>query len=201
MNFSSRLHRGGTSRRAAALPGCVFWALLLNAHLPALLCLPCLSPRPTISKPWQTLSTTFAADLAGNERQKNATARPRCVLFPKTLQARAAMSSCPPPSACCIITILTILPLIPTAGESDIDQLYIIQRMLGPITPEHQHIFVRNPRFTGLKFPDMSRPETLERKYAGKMGAEALSFLKATLTMEPGGRITCPQVRVVGLGG
>lgn len=66
--------------------------------------------------------------------------------------------------------------------------------MLGPITAEHQHIFVRNPRFTGLKFPDMSRPETLDRKYGGKMDPQALSFLKATLAMEPAARLSCPQV-------
>ena len=54
-------------------------------------------------------------------------------------------------------------PLFP--GESDIDQLYIIQRSLGPLTPGQNDSFLRNPRFTGLKFPDMSKPEGLDRKY------------------------------------
>ena len=40
-------------------------------------------------------------------------------------------------------------PLFP--GESEIDQLYIIQRMLGPLTAEQNDLFLRNPRFVGLK--------------------------------------------------
>jgi len=37
-------------------------------------------------------------------------------------------------------------PLFP--GESDIDQLYIIQRSLGPLTPDQNDVFLRNPRFS-----------------------------------------------------
>ena len=36
-------------------------------------------------------------------------------------------------------------------------------------------------RFLGLKFPDMSRPETLEKRYVGKLTKKALSFMKALL--------------------
>ena len=35
-------------------------------------------------------------------------------------------------------------PLFP--GESDIDQLYIIQRLVGSLTEEQQQLFLRNPR-------------------------------------------------------
>ncbi|KAH8060117.1 cyclin-dependent protein serine/threonine kinase [Aureococcus anophagefferens] len=77
-------------------------------------------------------------------------------------------------------------PLFP--GESEIDQLYIIQRMLGPLTPEQDELFLRNPRFVGLKFPDMSRPETLQKKYVGKLSKRSLNFLKSLLQMEPGDR-------------
>ena len=45
----------------------------------------------------------------------------------------------------------------------------MIQKVLGPLTPEQMEMFLRNPRFLGLKFPDMSRPETLEKRYARKM--------------------------------
>jgi cyclin-dependent kinase-like len=70
------------------------------------------------------------------------------------------------------------MPLFP--GESDIDQLYIVQRLLGPLCRVHDKLFLRNPRFAGLKFSDMSHPETLERKYAGSrtLKGEALAFLK-----------------------
>ncbi len=51
-------------------------------------------------------------------------------------------------------------PIFP--GESEIDQLYIIQKVLGPLTPQQMDMFLRNPRFLGFKFPDMSNPETLQ---------------------------------------
>jgi cyclin-dependent kinase-like len=39
-------------------------------------------------------------------------------------------------------------------------------------------MFLRNPRFLGLKFPDMSRPETLQRKYVGKLTKRGFLFMK-----------------------
>jgi cyclin-dependent kinase-like len=79
-------------------------------------------------------------------------------------------------------------PLFP--GESDIDQLYIIQRQLGGLTQSQMDMFLRNPRFAGLKFPDMSRPETIEAKYGNKLTGHALSFMKALLRIDPAERLT-----------
>lgn len=42
-----------------------------------------------------------------------------------------------------------------------------------------------NPRFAGLKFPDMSRPETLQKKYVGKLSKRALTIMRSLLSMEP----------------
>ena len=42
-------------------------------------------------------------------------------------------------------------PLFP--GESEIDQLYIIQKVMGPLTPQQMNMFLRNPRFLGFAFP------------------------------------------------
>jgi cyclin-dependent kinase-like len=67
-------------------------------------------------------------------------------------------------------------PLFP--GESEIDQLYVIQKVMGPLTSEQNEMFLRNPRFLGLKFPDMTRPETLEKRYSGIMAKKELSFMK-----------------------
>ena len=78
-------------------------------------------------------------------------------------------------------------PLFP--GESEIDQLYVIQKVMGPLTPEQTEMFLRNPRFLGLKFPDMSRPETLEKRYVGKLTKKALSFMKGLLIMDPSKRL------------
>ena len=79
-------------------------------------------------------------------------------------------------------------PLFP--GESEVDQLYIVQKVIGPLTPEHLELFMANPRFAGLKFPDMSKPETLQKKYVGKLSKRALSFMKGVLAMEPTERTT-----------
>ena len=51
--------------------------------------------------------------------------------------------------------------------------------MLGPLTPEQQDMFMRNQRFVGLKFPDMSRPETLMKRYVGKLLKPAMNFMKS----------------------
>jgi hypothetical protein len=37
-------------------------------------------------------------------------------------------------------------------------------QVMGPLTSEQNEMFLRNPRFLGLKFPDMTRPETLEKR-------------------------------------
>lgn len=48
----------------------------------------------------------------------------------------------------------------------------------GALSRDQHELFLRNPRFSGLKFPNMSRPETLERKYGGKLHPDALSFIR-----------------------
>mgnify|MGYP003385787005 CR=1 FL=1 len=74
-------------------------------------------------------------------------------------------------------------PIFP--GESEVDQLYIVQKVLGALTPDHMELFMNNPRFAGLRFPDMRAPETLQKKYVGKLAKRALSFMKSCLAMEP----------------
>ncbi len=49
---------------------------------------------------------------------------------------------------------------------------------MGALTSEQNEMFLRNPRFLGLKFPDMTRPETLEKRYSGIMAKKELSFMK-----------------------
>lgn len=82
-------------------------------------------------------------------------------------------------------------PIFP--GDSEVDQLYVIQKLIGPLTPEHQEMFMLNPRFAGLKFPDMNRPETLQKKYVGKLSKRAFSIMKDLLSMEPRERPTSEQ--------
>jgi cyclin-dependent kinase-like len=112
---------------------------------------------------------------------------------------------------CIMGELLDGQPMFP--GESEIDQLYIIQKVpypvavlrparltrraaqvLGPLTGEQHEAFLKNPRFLGLKFPDMTRPETLERKYAGKASKKALALMKGLLAMDPAGRLSGHEI-------
>ena len=38
-------------------------------------------------------------------------------------------------------------PLFP--GESEVDQLYIVQKIIGSLTPDHLELFMANTRFAG----------------------------------------------------
>ncbi|CDW72938.1 protein kinase domain containing protein [Stylonychia lemnae] len=82
-------------------------------------------------------------------------------------------------------------PMFP--GESEIDQLYLIQKVVGPLTLEQQECFNKNPRFIGLKFPEILKPETLEKKYTGKLSNNALSLMIGLLKMDPADRLTGEQ--------
>jgi cyclin-dependent kinase-like len=42
----------------------------------------------------------------------------------------------------------------------------------------------------GFKFPEISKPETIEKKYVGKMSSKALSLMSGMLQMELGKRLT-----------
>ncbi|GIQ89182.1 hypothetical protein KIPB_011589, partial [Kipferlia bialata] len=92
---------------------------------------------------------------------------------------------------CILGELLDGQPMFP--GESEIDQLYIVQKVQGPLTRKQMERFLRNPRFVGIKFPDVSRPETLERRYYGKASRHALSIMKAMLQMDPELRPTPAQ--------
>lgn len=93
---------------------------------------------------------------------------------------------------CIMSELIEGQPLFP--GESDIDQLYIIQRLLGPLIPQHQQMFMTNARFAGLKFPEQLHADTLEKRFAHlNIEENALSFLKWTLRMNPQHRPTCEQ--------
>jgi cyclin-dependent kinase-like len=54
------------------------------------------------------------------------------------------------------------------------DQLYLIQKVLGPLTREQMESFNKNPRFVGLKFPEITKPETLEKRYMTSLSKKAL---------------------------
>ena len=48
-----------------------------------------------------------------------------------------------------------------------------------------------------MKFHNISRPETLEKRYIGKMSKKSMSFLKLLLEMDPSKRATTQESMVV----
>uniref|UniRef100_UPI00398F806B cyclin-dependent kinase-like 5 isoform X1 n=1 Tax=Pristiophorus japonicus TaxID=55135 RepID=UPI00398F806B len=82
-------------------------------------------------------------------------------------------------------------PLFP--GESEIDQLYTIQRVLGPLPPEQMKLFYSNPRFHGLRFPAVNHPQTLERRYLGVISGVMLDLMKNLLKLNPSERYLTEQ--------
>lgn len=79
-------------------------------------------------------------------------------------------------------------PLFP--GESEIDQLFCIQKVVGKLPQALKEKFDENPRFVGCKFPEIAKPETIEKKYVGKMSSKALSLMNGMLNMEHEKRLT-----------
>lgn len=41
-----------------------------------------------------------------------------------------------------------------------------------------------------MKFPEVPKPETIERRYLGKLPRKAIGFVKALLKMDPKERLT-----------
>jgi cyclin-dependent kinase-like len=44
-----------------------------------------------------------------------------------------------------------------------------------------------------MKFPPIEKPETIERRYLGKLSIKALGFMKSMLKMDPKSRITIEE--------
>jgi cyclin-dependent kinase-like len=74
-------------------------------------------------------------------------------------------------------------PLFP--GDNELDQLAVIQKVLGKLPDHQQELFYNNPNFKGRKLPDVSKPETLEKRYLGKLSKQAINFMKALINPDP----------------
>ncbi|XP_061608506.1 cyclin-dependent kinase-like 5 isoform X2 [Phyllopteryx taeniolatus] len=82
-------------------------------------------------------------------------------------------------------------PLFP--GESEIDQLFTIQKVLGPLPAEQMKLFYNNPRFHGIRFPSVTHPQTLERRYQGILSGLMLDLMKNLLLLNPTERYLTEQ--------
>ena len=78
-------------------------------------------------------------------------------------------------------------PLFP--GENELDQIHCIQKVLGNLTEKQQDTFYSNPIFQGKNLLNISKPETLERRYFGKLNKQAIMFMKGLLEIDPKKRL------------
>jgi cyclin-dependent kinase-like len=69
----------------------------------------------------------------------------------------------------------------------------LIQKVLGSLTKDQSESFAKNPRFVGLKFPNLPKAETLQKKYLGKLSKKALDLMVGLLKMDPQDRLTGEQ--------
>ena len=82
-------------------------------------------------------------------------------------------------------------PLFP--GESDIDQIYCIQKSLGIFIPEHMEAFNKNKHFSGLRLPKIINIEYIEKKYSGKIDNLAIQFIINLIQLNPSQRLTAAE--------
>lgn len=92
---------------------------------------------------------------------------------------------------CIMCELIDGNPLFP--GENELDQLFLIQKTLGPLPAELHERFVKNQRFLGMKFPDIQNLDPIDKKYFGKIEQKGLAFIKALLRMDPKDRLTAEE--------
>jgi cyclin-dependent kinase-like len=78
-------------------------------------------------------------------------------------------------------------PLFP--GENELDQIHCIQKVLGNLTEKQEEMFYNNPLFNGRNLLNITKPETLEKRYLGKFSKKAISFMKGLLALDPKKRL------------
>lgn len=77
-------------------------------------------------------------------------------------------------------------PMFP--GENDVDQLRLVQRCLGRLTPGQMMAFSVNPHNAGVTFPEdeLGVPEeSLSARYGGVFDDVALDFVRGLLELNP----------------
>ena len=83
-------------------------------------------------------------------------------------------------------------PLFP--GENEIDQLDCIIKVLGNLPENLINMFYENPIYNGKELLFVSKAETLEKRYLGKLGKVDISFMKKLLELDPRKRLNGDNV-------
>ena len=92
---------------------------------------------------------------------------------------------------CMMAELIDAQPLFP--GESDIDQIYCIQKALGGFMPAHMECFNKNQIFQGMKLPKIQKLEGLEKRYSGKIEGIAIQFICSLVELDPEKRLTAKE--------
>lgn len=69
------------------------------------------------------------------------------------------------------------------AGENEIDQLYLIQKTLGPLSVEQEQCFATSKRFQGLSFPLFMEKDSIRERYSSKVGRRLINLIERCLNM------------------
>ena len=83
-------------------------------------------------------------------------------------------------------------PMFP--GENETDQINCIIKVLGNLPDELVDMFYRNPIYEGKELIHVSKVESLERRYLGKLGPTAIDFMKGLLQLDPKKRLNSDTV-------
>lgn len=96
-------------------------------------------------------------------------------------------------TGCIMSELIDGQPLLP--GESEIDQLALIHRVIGPLTSDQRSIFVCNPRFVGSPIPynPTVKCVSLEERYSTVLPKKGLLFLRYLLAIDSRDRISADQ--------
>lgn len=93
-------------------------------------------------------------------------------------------------TACIMGELIDSKPLFP--GEDDLDQLYLVQRTLGPLTGMQLELLLKSPKFGG-KLVTTGIEETLQARYRGKMSQQGLELMASLLKIDPKNRLTAER--------
>ncbi|XP_075248464.1 uncharacterized protein LOC142341419 isoform X2 [Convolutriloba macropyga] len=83
-------------------------------------------------------------------------------------------------------------PLFP--GQSELDQLFVIQTVLGPLSTRQRNMFYTSPRYTQLRLPTVAKASKgLDKRYRHKMCAKLLDCMKGLLAIDACNRLDVNQ--------
>eukprot|EP00930_Biecheleria_cincta_P001066 TRINITY_DN102231_c0_g1_i1.p1 TRINITY_DN102231_c0_g1~~TRINITY_DN102231_c0_g1_i1.p1 ORF type:complete len:464 (-),score=88.45 TRINITY_DN102231_c0_g1_i1:35-1426(-) len=89
----------------------------------------------------------------------------------------------------CVMTELTVGKAL-FAGESDIDQLHLIHKTLGPLTPEQQRRSMELTHAAEIRFQPGAPSDTLRQRFTSSMPDAQVGLLEQLVVMDPSQRLT-----------